>query len=450
MFKELVERVKGKGKWAGALALSAALLVPAGVQALGVSPPSLCNQKCSIVFDVKGDVDVNGQVMGVADLEGYFSLITARINIINDEMRVGGLVRALSKNDQFLEENEIENTRMTNTASVKGSVLRNAKGNIGLNVVAGDVNAQSNIASISAGKSERSMTQSTIFSFQRTIGNGLSNKGSVNTASLSDSVLKNAKGNIGVNVAAGVTNAQSNQLAVASAPAKVGVATAYVRQEGLNNWTENYPLEQERVVMYKVDLDLSARGNAYGTRFRGGYSGSEGGTFSGSGSIAGTSKGMSYQANNFYPDIWTGTSHTSGNQIGHVDLDNEAQGAIANPGRNGVGGIAFDNDNKIDADYEGGGSYSGKEKGTLSGILGAQKIALTGSVTGYIPVKIVRYKDSINTASLSGEVLMNAVGNIGVNIAAGTNNMQVNALSVTYVPNAGTEVPTPQPGGGTE
>ena len=41
------------------------------------------------------------------------------------------------------------------------------------------------------------------------------------------------------------------------------------------------------------------------------------------------------------------------------------------------------------------------------------------------------YSPAVNTASISGKVLQNARGNIGVNIAAGTGNQQNNSLAIS-------------------
>ncbi|HFC97612.1 MAG TPA: hypothetical protein ENJ40_04015 [Thermosulfurimonas dismutans] len=443
MFGRLMRKVKGKGKWIGALAMSAALLAPVGAGAKSIDPGigiDLPCGECSFAYDgeLSGNLDLTLQVMGVADLEAYITLVSTEIDVKNPGMRVAGLVRALSKNDQFLMFNEERNRAVRNSASLTGEVLKNAQGNIGANVAAGDFNAQSNIAAIAAGKQETSLVESKTFSVQKSMYNFGRNRGTQNTASAGDEVLKNAKGNIGLNVAAGANNAQTNQLGAAVGPARVGAAVAYVQQKSLYNAASNKPITERFVRLYRVRLGLSAAGSTSGARFSGVYSGAEGGT------VTGTVNGHSYQSNNFYPDIWTGSSHTSGTQIGHVDLDNEIQGAVPNPFKQGVGGIAFDNYHSIN------GRYSGKESGRLGGTIGAQRVRLTGTVTGYIPVVMVRRVDTINTASLSGQVLMNAVGNIGVNIAAGSNNLQANSLSVVALPATSSQVPTPTPGGGTE
>jgi len=408
---------------AGALAFSVSLLAPIGVKAEN-GLPSLCGMECTgclaLDGEVSGNLDLTLQVMGVADLEAYLSLITTNISISNGkkDMEVEGLVKALSKNDQFLMFNYVDNYGTKNEATVSGEVLKNAEGNIGANVVAGDYNAQSNVVAIAAGKQRASLVESKTFSVQKAMFNNVKNEGVTNTASASDNVLSGAKGNIGLNIAAGSNNAQTNQLGIAVGPAKVGMAVAYVQQKSEYNMVSNQPIQEEEVIRHSVNLKVGLKGRASGTSIGGSYQG----------------EGNSYQANNFYPDVWklnpnypAHDQHPhSPNQIGHLDMDAQTQGAIANPNRPGVGGLSFDNE----------------ESGTFSGTVGAQKINLSGRITGSIPVVITRNIDTVNTASLSGSVLMNAVGNIGVNVAAGSNNLQANTLSVTYIPESG-NVPVP-------
>ena len=90
-------------------------------------------------------------------------------------------------------------------------------------------------------------------------------------------------------------------------------------------------------------------------------------------------------------------------------------------------------------------TYEGTAEGTVSGDIGIENIELTGTITGSIPIGITNV-NTTNTASLSGSVLSGAVGNIGVNVAAGTNNLQANTLSVSYTPAAGNVTPLINPG----
>jgi hypothetical protein len=370
---------------AGALAFSVSLLVPVGAKAQELPQipwDSICGAECTgylaLDGEVSGNLDVTLQVMGVADLEAYLSLITTEINIKGEEMEVSGLVRSLSKNDQFLMFNEITNYGTENEASVSGDVLSGAQGNIGANVAAGDFNAQSNVVAIAAGEQKASLVESKTFSVQKAMFNHVENEGATNTASGSDNALSNAQGNIGLNIAAGVDNAQTNQLGIAVGPAKVGMGVAYVQQKSMYNTVNNQPIVEETEgdgipIELTVNMEEDIFGNLDGI-----YEGTESGT------------------------IYT----------------------------QDPGGTVYEEN-----------TYEGEAEGTIEGNIGIESINLTGTITGSIPISIANI-NTTNTASLSGSVLAGAVGNIGVNVAAGTNNLQANALSVSYTPSVG-NVPTP-------
>ena len=369
---------------AGALAFSVSLLAPIGAKAQELPDLSdLCGAECTGYFDfdaeLSGNLDVTLQVMGVADLEAYLSLITTNISISNGEedMEVSGLVRALSKNDQFLMFNKINNQRTENEATVSGDVLSGAQGNIGANVVAGDYNAQSNVVAIAVGKQSSSLVESKTLSVQKAKFNEVNNEGVTNTASASDNALSGAKGNIQLNIAAGVDNAQTNQLGIAVGPTKVGIGVAYVQQKSKYNTVNNQPItEGTEGGEIPIELEVQMNENISGSIENGWYSGTEEGV------------------------IW---------------YDREA-GEVEN-------------------------EYSGTESGEIGGGISIENIELTGTITASIPIGIT----SINTkniASLSGSVLSGAVGNIGVNVAAGSNNLQANTLSITYIPE-GESIPVP-------
>ncbi|MCD6490640.1 MAG: hypothetical protein J7K20_07950 [Thermodesulfobacterium sp.] len=370
---------------AGAIAISVTFLAPVGAKAQELPDLSqLCGMECTGYFDfdgeLSGNLDVTLQVMGTADLEAYLSFITTDISISNGkkDMEVSGLVRALSKNDQFLMFNKVKNSGTENEASVSGDVLSGAQGNIGANVAAGDYNAQSNVVAIAAGEQESSLVESKTFSVQKAMFNNVRNEGVTNTASASDNALSGAQGNIGLNIVAGVDNAQTNQLGIAVGPAKVGMGVAYVQQKSKYNTVSNQPIVEETEGNgIPIELTVQMSEDIYGN-------------------LDGT---------------YTGTE--SGNIL-------DAQGDVEN-------------------------TYTGTAEGDVSGDIGIENIELSGTITGSIPIGIANI-NTTNTASLSGSVLSGAVGNIGVNVAAGTNNLQANTLSVSYTPAARNVTPLINPG----
>ncbi|MBQ0799307.1 MAG: hypothetical protein KBT63_08460 [Porticoccaceae bacterium] len=220
------------------------------------------------------------------------------------------------------------------------------------------------------------------FSEQYAYYNMTTNNGVINSASVGDNVAQGAAGNIGINVAAGNSNVQTNQLALANNEGVLSTATASSYQSAYDNTTYNNSLTVYETKSVGVEL---------------------------SGSATGTYSGISDQFGDVYLDTWAegadgGTAHnnTTG-PTGHIDVDSQAEGA---QDRNSDGGALSFNEN---------------------GELALSNIALTGNVF----YREARYMGHRNTATLGDNALAGASGNIGVNIAAGTNNLQGNALAIS-------------------
>ncbi len=92
------------------------------------------------------------------------------------------------------------------TATLGTDALRNAHGSFGVNVAAGALNLQSNQLVLANASRVAVDTRQTIRN--TTILTG------VPSASLGDRAMMGASGNLGVNVVAGVANAQANALAI--------------------------------------------------------------------------------------------------------------------------------------------------------------------------------------------------------------------------------------------
>lgn len=122
---------------------------------------------------------------------------------------------------QHAYDNNLVNYGTQNNASVVDSG-DNVQGNVGINVAAGNFNQQKNDMAIAS--SEQAFTaEASVYVLQQSNANITDNFGwgyyqsspVVNNASLSNS-LNNASGNVGVNIAAGGGNQQSNTLAIAA------------------------------------------------------------------------------------------------------------------------------------------------------------------------------------------------------------------------------------------
>jgi uncharacterized membrane protein len=103
------------------------------------------------------------------------------------------------------------------SAALDGDALKDAKGNVGVNIAAGVGNAQSNGLAASV-NSSGVLSKAAADSEQSTYFNELLAECDLdNFASFSGNALQGAQGNIGVNIAAGVGNAQHNGLAISTA-----------------------------------------------------------------------------------------------------------------------------------------------------------------------------------------------------------------------------------------
>ncbi|MHB1913908.1 MAG: hypothetical protein ACYCQN_03880 [Acidiferrobacteraceae bacterium] len=105
-------------------------------------------------------------------------------------------------------------TNSSNSASLENDVLENASGNVHVNNAAGDNNEQGNFLAIAA--TDDSLATASAPSSQVAMSSTASMVGSSNNATMSNEVLQNASGNVGVNNSAGGNNQQLNSLAIAT------------------------------------------------------------------------------------------------------------------------------------------------------------------------------------------------------------------------------------------
>lgn len=140
-------------------------------------------------------------------------------------------------------------------ASVSGNAMRGAEGNLHANVASGVGNAQSNDAALAAVDGDAVFAKAQTFSSQTTAGNfALGFFIDQFDATVDGNALAGARGNIGLNVAAGVGNAQSNAMA-ASATSSGNLAIATSDSEQLSVFNELYS-------GLFFDLTASLSGNA--------------------------------------------------------------------------------------------------------------------------------------------------------------------------------------------
>ncbi len=346
---------------------------------------------------------------------------------------------ALVNQQQDNDHNAVNNNIVDNNAKVDGNVLNHASGNIGVNVTSGDNNFQDNSAALSAVDAAFVFADAESISNQNAEMNHTVNLATRNNASLSGNALSNATGNIGVNIASGDSNLQANSMSASvNKSGTMAEANVTSRQLGDHNQTANTGANFTIYDRTNVTLTGKLSGGSIGVGF-GGYEGTNSG-----GTTQASTSGTSVQNNNWYPDIWSSSQqHPCSNcfQTGHVDLDGSSQGARLNgkSDENGpIGGLGLDNTGTST------GTYSGSTSSGNLAFVEYSAIGLSGTFTGVVDHTYTAYRPHENNASIGGNALQNATGNIGVNIAAGTNNLQGNHLAIAAALGDGTV----RPGGG--
>lgn len=377
------------------------------------------DEDVNIDHDITIDKEVDEHGVS-AELESDLSL-TSDIDFtgnptVSGDLEIDSAAIAVIDNRQSNSSNIGLNDTLTNDASIAENTATEAEGNLQFNVAAGDNNQQDNAAALSAADASFAfgLADSKAFVQQSGTGNLTSNLGQTNTASVGDAAFADATGNIGVNVTSGNNNQQKNALAASVATSRYASAAVSTNQSSSGNAVANAP---KRDTVYD-EVSISLSGSVEGWSAAAGWGGYEGET---SGTYAGS--GNAYQSDNFYLDTWDGElDHPNGESTGHIDLDNEIQGAVPHPTKQGVGGIAFDTTES--------GEYEGSEEGEL-GFYELGYSDLWASLSGTVEIaRDVITTAATNTASLSGDAFARASGNIGVNVSAGTGNQQANALSL--------------------
>lgn len=364
---------------------------------------------------------------------------------VDGVIQVDSLGMAVIDQEQDSDNNLNINDRVDNDAIMSNNALRGSKGNIGVNISGGDNNVQSNAAALAAADASFvfGSADAEIFVDQNSEDNVTFNWGTVNDAKLTGNALRGAKGNIGVNIAAGNSNAQANSFAGAVASGSMGEATVSVAQETEGNMVHNLPEDYIEVVTTNFSVGGTMSGS-YSGNGSGSYSGTNGpANYAGTNGPA-TYSGTSDQAGDVYLDAWTGDQHPAGSPDGHIDVDSVAQGA-QDPNGDG-GAFLFNDSGTISASRERGRIGPSSASGNL-GFTEAGTQSLSGTLSGSVDHLIVRYNRHENNAHFNGDALNGARGNIGVNITAGSGNLQNNSMALSRVNSLGTGGGEPSPGG---
>jgi hypothetical protein len=331
------------------------------------------NQGTSVSFNKHLSLSTDVRISGDPRVTGTIKTDSAAIAVVN--------------NAQSISQEQGSNALLNNNSSIGGNVARGASGNIGANMAAGDNNAQDNAAALSATDASFAfgMSDAEVFVNQSGMGNATMNSGVINNASLGGDAFHGASGNIGVNVTSGNNNEQKNALAASVATSDLAQSSVDSNQVSSHNTVSNAGYVQQYSNSTSVRLSGPVRGMVYGFG-QGGYAGGYAGTYSGKGTIGG------------------------GDDHHHDSVQN--------------------NDHSSSTSFTESGTAQGGEGGVL-GFTEVSNADLYASLSGSVVTTQWLIQNAQNNASLGGNAFQGASGNIGVNVSAGTGNLQANSLALS-------------------
>ncbi len=342
-----------------------------------------------------------------------------------------------------------------NAVEFTGNALRNASGNIGVNLTSGIFNQQSNnmAASHAAHSDYASASVDTDqFSVLNYASSGL-NGGyyyedyASNSTGLYGHVLVGAGGNIGVNEAAGISNQQSNSLAIATAAnsdsegyaigATANVnATQVLGGNGSTQGSYDYSYDSQSGPWYGFDDNFFNTTNVAGLG----------------------SDALKNASGNIGVNMASGTNNQQSNSLALSSTKNTYRSqkstdfADATAGANQVAGANYTSDNNVQDSAKVNGNALKNASGNIAinVAAGAQNQQENGLAIASIaspmamgnasaPVEQVAYcnngttLDSRYNSTVNGNALEGASGNIGLNVATGNGNQQVNTLAIASV-----------------
>lgn len=349
-----------------------------------------------------GDTNTTTNVTDVEMVKRLSLAKTLTINTVNRGIVIDGDITvdstsvAVIDDKQYGTGNQGDNFLLQNTATAGDEVMSQASGNIGLNMASGDNNLQDNATAMTALDQTRynaGLIDSEVFVRQTTENNTTTNQGVENTATIGVSAFVNANGNIGVNVATGNNNLQKNNMAMSVGNGVIAEASVNTEQNVHNNITNNLP------------LSVSTPGEP--------------------GEVSGhlVMQDVTFVATAPAPGVQAGISGTR-----NTESENGHYGGLSSETGEFHDGIS--------------GNYTGNHNGQLQYDT-IELVDLGGEITGQVPVWVLDGCGGVcgeetdvktkNAATLGGQAFMGAGGNIGINMSAGTNNVQSNSLSMALI-----------------
>lgn len=382
-----------------------------------------------------GNIGIN-IATGSQNQQGNAGSLSSNSNITSS----ANTVAKVSANQQEFLDYAYSEMNGANLVSLSGNALVGASGNVGVNMASGTFNQQQNNLSIADSTysnravATTSATQVAGTNTSKTANNfGYAENASNNTG-LYGNVLSKAKGNISVNEAAGLSNQQSNNLSVAyttnkksedfSVGAKASVDNT--QSMGSNNSQQgitSFPMNQigtRNITGLGQNALKRASGNI-GVNLASGDSNQQ----TNSTAISATKDSH----NVYHTDYAEATAGANQLQNGNATKDTsvtDGAGLSGNAARNASGNININ---------VASGSQNQQQNGLAIASIASAKAM--GSANAPIEqVALLNTSGSLNstyTSTVDGNALRGASGNIGLNVASGNNNQQVNSLAIASV-----------------
>ncbi len=295
-----------------------------------------------------------------------------------------------------------------------------------------------------------------------------------NSATISNSALRGASGNIATNVSAGSDNAQSNAAALAAADERFAFGSAdaevFVDQKSDDNVsmftgtlnTASMSNNALRGASGNIGVNVAAgAANVQANSFAGAVASGSMGEATVSVSQSSTDNQTTFSPEDKYVTEWSfsheninlggkywgnstsgsydtvGSTITNGTAVQTSDVYPEIWigGGAHGQGQELVGHLDFDDDNPsgdvFEFDVDGNITPNASQGDLRFTEAGYQR--LSGTSTGWTTTVTHMYQRHQNNASMGDNVLRGASGNIGVNITAGAGNLQNNSLALSRV-----------------
>ncbi len=362
-----------------------------------------------------GDANMQGNNLAVSFNQGGLDAYAGA-----GSLQLAGLVGTMTMNAD-------------NDATLSNHVLQNASGNIGANVAAGEQNMQENGLSVATAyavypSSPTATTGSSIARVANSQNGGMIagslNIGSDNDATLSNHVLQNASGNIGVNAAAGTQNMQANNVAVAMnmSTSSGGMANSSIaNNQNAGPFGGSLSLYGDDDAAITNHVLQNATGNVNVNVAAGADNMQANGlaaTDNNAGKLATAAIDNDQGTEGFHGNSARLSFTKWGSNNAYLN-DKVLQNASGNVGANVAAGAWNEQANNLSIAYAAGPVASTTTATAAIADNQASNMAL------YLP-SVAFDKMGAMTASLSDHVLQNATGNVGVNVASGLQNVQAN------------------------